>query len=325
MIKYILKRLLYMIPVILCVAILIFTIMFFCPGDPARSVLGSEATEVDIAQMREDMGLNDPFLVQLGRFLYELILKGDIGDSYISGLPVWDEIVIRLPRTLIFAISVLVIEFVVGTPLGVSAAIHQNGWGDRICMLVALLGVSIPGFWLAMELVILFALKLRWLPAYGMDSVACWILPVICNSFGGIAMQARQTRSGMLECIRSDYVTTARAKGLPERTILYKYALPNAMIPLIQTMGDGFASALAGTVILENVFSIQGMGTYLTQGITQRDYPVVRGCVVVLAIAFSIVMLLVDLAFAFVDPRIKARYERQSTRRDVGRRQKANA
>ena len=179
-------------------------------------------------------------------------------------------------------------------------------------MLIALLGVSVPNFWLAMELIILFSLKLGLLPSHGIGGIEYWILPIFCNCFGGIAMQARQTRSGMLECIRSDYVVTARAKGLSEKKILYRYALPNAMIPLIQTIGDGFGTALGGTVIIENVFSIPGVGTYMTAAVNMRDYPIIRGSVVILAIAFSLVMLLVDCTFAFVDPRIKAQYENQN-------------
>lgn len=322
MIRYILKRLLQMIPVILCVAILIFTIMYFCPGDPTQAMLSAEATDIEREALREQLGLNDPFIQQLGRYLYQTFIQGDLGSSYITGKSVTEELLTRFPRTLVFAVSVMVVQLLVGIPLGVTAATHQNGWGDRLCMIVALLGVSIPSFWLAMEMVILFSLKLGWLPPYGIGGIEYWILPVFCSCFGSIAMQARQTRSGMLECIRSDYVVTARAKGLSERNILYRYALPNAIIPLIQTMGDGFGSALGGTVIIENVFSIPGVGLYMTTAVTQRDYPIIRGGVVILAIAFCIVMLLVDCMFAFVDPRIKAQYESRNRHVSWGRKAK---
>ena len=226
-----------------------------------------------------------------------------------------DEIAARFPRTLIFAFAAMVIDIVVGTPLGVSAAIHQNGWGDRICMLVSMAFVSIPSFWLALMMVLLFSVKLDWLPPYGVGGIKYWIMPVIANSVGGIAGQARQTRSSMLEVIRSDYVTTARSKGVKERDIIYKHALPNGLIPLITMCGQRFASSLGGTLIIENVFSIPGMGMYLTDGITNRDYPIVLATVVFLAIVFCFIMLILDLCYAFVDPRIRAQYENSSARK----------
>lgn len=311
MIRYVIKRLLMVIPVVLAVSIAIFTIMYFTPGEPARVILGDSATDAEIAQLTEEMGLNDPYIVQLGRFMYEMFIELNLGESYITGQSVWTEIAARFPRTLVFAVGSMILQVIIGTPLGITAATHQNGLADRICMLVALVGISLPNFWIALELVLLFALTLRWLPPYGLDAgIVSWILPLFTNSLSGIAMQARQTRSQMLENIRADYVTTARASGLSERTILYKYALPNSLIPVLQTMGDTFGRSLGGTVVIENVFSIPGIGTYLTTGISSRDYPVIRGSVVMLAIAFSLIMLVVDLSFAFIDPRIKAQYER---------------
>ena len=314
-----------MIPVIICVAILVFAFMAITPGNPTYSMLSTEATDADRAELLENLGLKDPFLTQLGRYLFQLFIKGDLGVSYMTGVPVAKEVISNLPRTFVFAVSAMIIQVIVGTPLGVTAAVHQNGWGDRICMTVALLGVSIPAFWLAIQLIILFSLNLGLLPTSGIGSVKHWILPIFCNAFSGIAMQARQTRSGMLECIRSDYVVTARAKGLSENNIRYRYALPNAVIPLIQTLGDSFGMALGGTVIIENVFSIPGIGVYLTTGITQRDYPVVRGCVVVLAILFCLIMLMVDLSFAFFDPRIKAQYQNRNKRFNLKKGSSANA
>ena len=196
-------------------------------------------------------------------------------------------------------------------PLGVNAAVHQNKFQDRISMLLALIGVSLPNFWVALALVILFAIKLQWLPAYGIGGIQYYILPVIAGSLDGIAQQARQTRSSMLEVIRSDFVTTARSQGFTEQKILYKYALPNGLIPVLQVLGNLFARSLGGALIIENVFSIPGLGTYLSTGIANRDYPIVRGCVVLLAITFSIIMLLVDVGFANLDPRIKAQYENE--------------
>jgi peptide/nickel transport system permease protein len=258
------------------------------------------------------MGLDQPFFVQLGKFLYQLFFKFDLGTSYITRIGVWDEIMVRLPITFVFAFSAMVISVLAGIPLGIMAATHQNHFADSLCMTLALLGVCIPGFWLGLEMILLFSLKLRWLPAFGIDTWHGWILPVFVNSIGSIAMQARQTRSSMLEVIRSDYVVTARAKGLSERTILYQYMLPNGLIPIIQTMGNNLGVSLGGTIIIENVFSISGIGIYMTGAVASRDYAVIRGSVVVLAVMFSLVMLLVDLLFAFVDPRIKAQYERNT-------------
>lgn len=313
--RYVLKRLLIMIPTIICVAILIFSIMYIAPGDPVEIMLGPSATPEDVLAKRIDLGLEDPYFVQLGRFLYNTFIKFDLGRSYMFNTSVSNEITARFPRTLIFAFAAMVIDIVVGTPLGVSAAVHQNGWGDRICMFISMAFVSIPSFWLALMMVLLFSVKLNLLPPYGVGGIQYWIMPVIANSVGGIAGQARQTRSSMLEVIRSDYVTTARAKGVKERDIIYKHALPNGLIPLITMCGQRLAASLGGTLIIENVFSIPGMGTYLTDGITNRDYPIVLATVVFLAIVFCFIMLLLDLCYAFVDPRIRAQYESSSARK----------
>lgn len=318
MARYVIKRILQMIPVVIAVAVLIFTVMYFCPGDPAAIILGDYATEAELAAKRAELGLDAPYIVQLGRFLYQLFIQHDLGTSYIYGVPVINEIANRFPNTLILALSTMVIRVVVGTPLGIAAAMHQNRFLDKFCMTISMVFISIPGFWLAMMLVQVFSLKLGWLPVYGIDTWQGWGLPIIASSCGGIALQARQTRSAMLEVIRSDYITTARAKGLPERVVVWKHALPNALIPLITMLGTGLALSLGGTMAIENIFSFPGMGSYLSNGITLRDYPIVRSVVVVLSIIFCVLMLLVDLGYAFVDPRIKAQYEGQSLRKKKG-------
>ena len=309
MIKYILKRLLWIIPVVVGVAILIFTLMYFVPGDPASIILGNGATEKDLNILREQLGLNQPYIVRLGSYLKDVFVRLDFGSSYITKTSITTEMINRLPYTFTLAISCMLLSLIVGIPLGVNAAIHQNGWGDRICMFFALAGVSMPAFWLGLMLSILFALKLGWLPAYGVGGLEYFILPTIANSFGTIAMLARQTRSSMLEVIRSDYIVTARAKGLSENHVIYRHALPNALIPIITVAGTTFGHSLGGTVIIENVFSIPRIGSYMVQAINSRDYPVVQGSVILLAVSFSIVILLVDLIYGFVDPRIKAQYE----------------
>lgn len=309
MIKYIVKRLLLMIPVVLGVTILIFTIMYFTPGDPAQIALGPNATAAEVAAKRMELGLNDPFFIRLGRYLKDVYLHFDLGNSYLTGKAVAAELLERFPRTALISVLCMLISIAVGIPLGINAAIHQDGLWDRLSMFIALFGVSMPNFWLALMLVIVFALKLGILPAYGLDGLQYYILPCISLSFGGIAQQARQTRSSMLEVVRSDYIVTARAKGLSEWSVIIKHALPNALIPVITVAGTQFGYMLGGALVIETVFSIPGIGMYLINGISSRDYMVVQGCVVVLAIAFSFVMLGVDLIYAFVDPRIKSMYK----------------
>lgn len=310
MIRYIVKRLLWMIPVMVGIAILIFTIMYICPGDPAQSILGPSATAVELAAKREELGLNDPYFIRLGRYLYDTFIRFDLGTSYKYGTSVLAGLMERMQYTLVIALLCMALQVFVGTPLGIMAATHHNGIADRICMFLALGGVSIPAFWLALMMVLAFSVRLGWLPVQGVDQgLASYILPCIANSFAGIASQACHTRSSMLEVIRSDYVVTAKAKGLSPRTILFRHALPNALIPIITIVGNGMGMMLGGTVIIENVFAIPGVGRYMTDAITARDYPVVMGGVLVLGLFFSLIMLLVDIVYAFVDPRIKAQYE----------------
>ncbi len=307
--RYILKRLLMMIPVMLGIAIVIFTIMYICPGDPAASIVGIGATQVEVEAKRVELGLDQPYIIRLLQYLKQVFIDFDLGTSYFFKTPVIDGILSRMPYTLTIAFISMGLQILIGTPLGIIAATHRNGVIDRICMFTALFGVSIPGFWLALMLVVIFAVGLGALPAYGVGGIQYFILPCVANCFAGIATQARQTRSSMLEVIRSDYVTTARAKGLSEGQILFKHALPNALIPIITIVGNGMGMMLGGTVVIENVFSIPGIGNYMMNGITSRDYPIVLGGVLVLGILFSFIMLLVDIIYAFVDPRIKARYE----------------
>lgn len=244
-------------------------------------------------------------------YLNQVFLHFDLGTSYFQNQSVMSGILYRLPYTFTIALICMLLQILIGTPLGITAAVHQNGIADRICMVIALAGVSIPGFWLAMMLVLFFSVQLGWLPPYGVGGIQYFILPCIANAFAGIASQARQTRSSMLEVIRSDYIVTARAKGLSERDILYKHALPNALIPIITVVGNGMGMMLGGTVVIESVFSIPGIGMYTTSAINNRDYPIVMGGVLFLGAVFSLIMLLVDIIYAFVDPRIKAQYEGQ--------------
>ncbi len=312
MVWYVIKRLLWMIPVVLGVTVLIFSLMYVVPGDPAQIIAGDFATQEELEAIREDLGLNDSYIVRLGRYMRDLFFHGDFGNSYQTGQPVMSELLQRLPKTMILGFVSLALSIAVGVPLGVMAAVRRNRPGDRISMTVALVGVSMPQFWLGLLLVLLFALKLGWLPAQGIGSWKNYILPAVSLCFGGLAGLARQSRSSMLDVIRSDYVTTARSKGLTEREVIIKHALPNALLPVITLAGSLTAHIFGGAVAIETVFSIPGIGSYMVSAINRRDYPVIEGSVIMIAIIFSIVMLLVDLLYSFVDPRIKAQFAGQS-------------
>lgn len=315
MTKYVIKRLLMVLLVVFGVAVIIFTIMYFTPGDPVQIVLGGTYTPEQYAETKAKLGLDQPYIVQLLQFLKQTFLELDLGTSYLDGTSVMHELLIRFPPTLIIATVCCILQVAIAVPLGITAATHQGKFMDRLCMIVALISISLPGFWFAMIMMLIFSLKLDLLPSFGVDHWYSYILPCAANCLTGLGGMARQTRSQMLEVIRSDYVTTARAKGVSERAILYSHALPNALIPIITSAGTHFGAALGGTVIIETVFSIPGIGYYMKTAIGNRDYPIVRGGVTLLAFLFCLVMLLVDLAYAFVDPRIKAQYENSSKKR----------
>ena len=309
MVKYIIKRLLWMIPIVLGVTVLVFTLMCFTPGNPAETILGATATQEDLDAKTEELGLNDPYIVRLGNYLMQVYVKHDLGSSWITKVDIMSSIAEKLPRTMILSLVTMLIAFGVGIPLGIVAATHQNQWQDSLSMVFALIGVAIPNFWLALLLIILFSVKLGWLPAMGIDAgIKSYILPALAACMGSLATCARQTRSSMLDVIRSDYITTARSKGVPERAVIFKHALKNALIPIITMAGSTFGHLLGGMIIIETVFSIPGMGNYIIGAVNNRDYPVVQGGTIFLAITFSLCMLLVDLLYAAVDPRIKAQY-----------------
>ena len=310
--KYIFKRLIMTVFVVICAAFLIFTIMYFIPGDPARLLLGADATPEQIEAKREMMGLNQPYLIRLKNFMRDAFLHFDLGTSWTTSIPIAESLRERLPRTFLLGTLCVIFSTAVGLPIGVISAVHHHKWQDKTFMVVAMGCISVPDFWLAMLLILLFSLKLGWLPSFGIGSWKCYILPVIAGSVQGIGALARQTRSSMLEVMRSDYVTTARAKGVPEKKVITRHMLSNALIPIITTIGGQFGSAICGTIVIEQVFSMPGIGTYLSTAINSRDYPVLQGSVIVMAILVALIMLVVDLVYAYVDPRIKAQYVAQS-------------
>lgn len=304
MTRYIVKRLLLMIPVLIGVSFLVFTILYFTPGDPAYVILGPNATPQTLVEIRHELGLDQSFGVRYLNFVEKAFFHLDLGKSYITGRDVSDEIFARLPYTLNLAGLSIIMSLLIGIPIGVIAAINQNTWKDNAAMFGTLFFLSMPAFWFALVLVMIFSLNLKWLPVVGVTSWTGYILPLISMSLAGAAGIARQTRSSILEVIRQDYVTTARAKGQKEKVVITAHILRNALIPIIVVAGEHMGHMIGGVIIAETIFSIPGIGTYMVAAISQRDYPVIQGGVIVIAISYSFIMLLVDLLLAFVDPRI---------------------
>lgn len=307
--KYILKRLALMVPVIIGVSFIIFSIMSFMPGNPARLLLGERATPEAIEALNEELGVNDPFLVRYVNYIGDA-LHGDFGTSYRTGIPVVEEIMTRFPTTLKLALLSVVFATIIGLPLGILSAVKQYSWIDNLTTVLGLGFISVPPFWLGLMLIILFSAKLGLLPSFGSDSWECFILPAITSSASTFATLLRMTRSTMLEVIRQDYVTTAYAKGAAKKEIIFRHCLPNALIPLITVVGVNFGGMLSGSVITESVFGMSGIGNLLITSIRSKDVPAVMACTLLLAILFGLVNLLVDIIYAYVDPRIKAQYQK---------------
>lgn len=308
MIRYILKRLLMMIPVLFGVAFVIFTMLYFTPGDPAVQILGEGATPEAIAALREELGLNAPFVVRFFNYVKDLVWYGDLGISYSTNRPVIDEILSRFPTTLELAALSVLIATLIGVFCGIIAAVRQYSIFDNVATVVSLIGASMPNFWQGIMMILLFSVYLGWLPASGFDSPICWIMPAMTIGTSTAASIMRMTRSSMLEVIRKDYIRTARAKGQSEFVVIFHHALKNAMIPVLTTIGLSFGRMMGGAVLTESIFAIPGLGSLIVNAIKARDYPVVQGGVLFIAFVFGFVNLFVDILYAFCDPRIKAMY-----------------
>lgn len=311
MFRYIIKRLIGIIPVLLCVSIVVFIITRVIPGDPAAVMLGAEASAEAIAAYREQLGLNDPLIVQYFRFLWDL-LHLNLGTSLASNQPVFDLIINVLPNTILLASCALIIALVVAIPIGIFSAMKQNSIFDYFFMTTALVGVSMPVFWLGLMLVLIFSSGLGWLPAIGMgdSGQGFWgmashlILPSITLATVPMANFARITRSSMLEVIRQDYIRTARAKGLSEFIVICKHGLKNAFVPILTVMGMQISGLLSGSVLTETIFAWPGMGRLIVDAIDKRDFVLVQGGVMFLAFMFVFVNLVVDVLYVLVNPRI---------------------
>lgn len=306
--KFILKRVLWMIPVLLGVLFIVFTINRLTPGDPVAAILGANYTEEQYAQQEADMGLDKPFLVQFANYVKDIVTEFDFGTSYQSRQNVGAEIAKRLPTTLSIGILGVLVTAIIGIPLGIIAATHQNSIFDYIVTMVSMFFASMPNFWMALMMIIIFSLNLGWVPATGLATWTAWILPVLSLGLSPVASVTRMTRSSMLEVIRQDYIRTARAKGLEEGTVVRRHALKNALINVVTVIGFQMSMIMGGSVIVESIFAIPGLGTYMMQGINTKDYPVVQGCVLVIALSVCIMNLIVDLGYGFIDPRVMAQY-----------------
>lgn len=306
MTKYIMKRLVQLIPVIIGASMIIFFIVSLGNDDIVLMLLSdTEADEITIELTRKELGLDKPLPVQFFNYMRGL-LKGDLGVSYKTGKPVFEEYKARFPATLRLAFFSMCVSLSISIPIGIISAVKQYSWFDNIGMTVALLGVSTPNFWLGLMLIILFSVKLGWLPSGGYGGLLFIILPAITIGTGQAGLVARMTRSSMLEVIRQDYIRTARSKGLAEKAVILKHALKNALIPIITVVGNQFGHSLGGALVTEQIFSWPGIGRLMIEGIYKRDRPVIIGCVVMLCIAVSIVNLGVDILYAYIDPRIKS-------------------
>jgi peptide/nickel transport system permease protein len=310
MAKFIILRILGMVPILLGVTFIVFGILSLTPGDPGRLILGQSATQTAVAELNHQLGYDRPFLVRFVNFVVDGATKFDFGKSYRSQKPVVSEIAIRFPTTLRLAFFSVILSAMVGIPLGILSAVKQYSIADTLATVTSLFLAAIPMFWLGMMLILVFALYVKWLPSNGVDDWSSYILPTVTLSLPAAAMMLRMSRSTMLETIRQDYIRTARAKGAPERQVIFKHALKNALLPVITVLGMNFGFLLGGAVVIETVFSIPGLGTMVLTGIRMKDVPIVMGSTLFLAAIFSLIMLLLDLAYAFVDPRIKARFSR---------------
>jgi ABC-type dipeptide/oligopeptide/nickel transport system permease component len=304
--RYLIRRLLLTIPVLLGVATLVFALIHLVPGDPAQAMLGEGATVEEVERLRGQLGLDDPLLTQYWSFLGG-ILRGDLGTSFRYGTPVTLEIRTRLPNTAILAVAAMLAAILFAIPLGILAAVFRGTWIDHAAMTAALVGISMPNFWLGPLLAILFAVYLGWLPVSGTGSPAHLVLPAITLGAALSAILARMTRASLLEELRELYVLAARSRGLSQTRAVLRHAFRNSLIPIVTIIGLQFGAVLTGTIITETIFAWPGIGRLLIQAINFRDYPLIQGCILFISVTYVAMNLLTDLTYGYLDPRI--RYE----------------
>ena len=310
MIRYVLKRLVLMIPTILLTSLLIFWAMSLTGGDPVMTMLPENASIEQQEALRESLGLNDPFFIQYFRYIGGMI-TGDMGTSYVTKLDVFGVLMGRLPMTLALGGTALIISVIISIPLGIWTALNQNTWKDTMGTVFALFGVSMPNFWLGLMLIIIFSVTLGWLPTGGSSGPKYLILPATTVGLGLAALITRTTRSAMLDVLRQDYMTTAKAKGASHKRVIFRHGLRNAMIPIVTAIGMQFSLVMTGSALAETVFSWPGIGSLVVQSINKRDTPMVTGSIILCCVLMALINLLVDIIYAFCDPRIKAQYSRK--------------
>lgn len=308
--RYILKRLLLIIPILIGVSFIVYGILSMTPGDPGTSILGSSATQEQIDALNHALGYDRHFIVRYVDYMYNLVFRMDMGESYRSGTAVWDEIMKKAAVSIRIAVNGMLCATIIGIPLGILSAVKQYSFLDFSTTTLSMILAAIPSFWLGMLLMYCFALELGWFPSNGIDTWRHYILPMFAIGLPYAAYELRFTRSTMLEAIRQDYVRTCRAKGGEERVVIWKHALKNALLPVITVTGNNFGGLLGGAMITETVYSIPGLGVMLVNAIKTKDIPVAMGTTLFLAGFFCLIMVVVDLLYALVDPRIKAKYSR---------------
>ncbi len=307
MAKFIGKRLLSMLPVILGISFIVFAILSLTPGDPAQLILGADADPALLEAKREELGLNIPFIFRYLKYIGG-VLTGNFGNSYRTGLPVLQEIGLRLPKTLALALGGIGLSVVVGVPLGMASAVKQNTFIDYFARTLALLLTAIPAFWLGLMLLLKFVLDWKIFPSIGADSWKNYVLPIITLAASAMANITRTCRSSMLEVTRQEYIDTARAKGVPERRVIMKHVLRNGILPVVTIAGMNIGIQIGGTVVIENVFAIPGMGALIVNSVKVKDIPTVVASIILVATFIGIMNLVVDILYAFIDPRIKSQY-----------------
>ena len=308
--RYIAKRILMMIPVILGISLIVFSIIELSPGDPVTLMLGDGASEQAITELRNQMGLNDNFFVRYARYVGHALM-GDFGISYRNKVAVVNEIASRFPTTLTLTFWGVAISVLIGIPVGVISAIKQYTFIDAASLFSALVLTSMPAFWLGLLLIMLFSLKLGLLPATGVASMQHFIMPAITLAAASMATIIRMTRSTMLEVIRQDYIRTAKAKGASPFRIVYKHALRNALLPVVTVIGLNFGTQLGGAIVIESVFAMPGIGTLMVAAVRTKDTPIVMASVLFVALLASIINLIVDVMYVYIDPRLKSQFAKK--------------
>ncbi len=315
MIRYIIKRLLQMILVLIGVMIIVFTLSYMMPGDPVLNQMPDNYTQEQYDEVQHELGLDQPYVVRLGQYIWGVVTRFDLGTSYMTNRAVTASIAERIWITVRLGILGVLLSVILGIPFGVISAVKQKSAVDYTITILAVFLASIPGFWLALEGIVIFSIKLGVLPASGLSTPLHYVLPVLASGMQSLAGITRMTRSSMLEVIRQDYIRTARAKGLREMAIVRKHALKNALIPVITMIGGQVSMIIGGNVIIETIFNIPGLGSLMVTGINNRDYPMIMGITLVIAIFVCCMNLLVDLTYAAIDPRIKAKFSGGNKRR----------